>query len=495
MKKSDLFTRQRQSVFAIILILIKMLRIFVRQLWPVLIVVFVGRGENTQTWVILLTVTIGLLSISASLISYFKFYFFIKGDQLYIERGLLKRTRLNLPFDRIQTIDFEQNVVHQLFNVVRVKIDTAGSKSEEISFDALEKDRANALRDYILAQKAEMASEDVVDDDLALAETPEVILRLTPKDLIKIGISQNHFRTAGIIFAAAWALLDNLGQILETNLIDRAEEEVSTMVAGSVIILLIAIPVFLFISFLITLIRTVINYYDLRFMKTRNGFKLVSGLLTRKEKSAQKNKIQIIAWRTNPIMKVFNIFRLNLYQASSVEVLGGKSIAVPGCFQHHVDRSIESVIPGASEASFEFHGIHPLARFRFFLFAGLLPCALAVGGFWLVEQTFNWWLLVYLPFAGWMAYLYHKKRFLKLHPDLIISGKGIFGSKYQIFETYKIQAVRLSQSFYQWRKDLATVTMYTASGDISIPFIPMAKAAELRDYLLYRIERDGRNWM
>jgi putative membrane protein len=62
-------------------------------------------------------------------------------------------------------------------------------------------------------------------------------------------------------------------------------------------------------------------------------------------------------------------------------------------------------------------------------------------------------------------------------------------------EIYKVQAVKLNQSFYQWRKDLATLTLYTASGDIKIPFIPIEKARQLRDYLLYRVETDQRTWM
>ncbi|MDX1409380.1 MAG: PH domain-containing protein, partial [Saprospiraceae bacterium] len=449
--------------FAILLILLKFIRTFVRQLWPVLVVILVGRSDGIQFYAITLVVVVGVLSLVSSLISYYRFFYHIEGDQLYIDKGLLRRTKLNIPFDRIQTIDFEQNVVHQALNVVRVKIDSAGTKDNEISFDALEIDQARQLRDYILAQKEE-AGEFVLDQEDATPE--QVILHLSPGDLLKIGISQNHFRTAGIIFAAAWALLENLDQVLEQDLFERVQEEAAVVLQGSLIVVLIAIPVFLFISFLFTLGRTIVVYYDLRFMKTRNGFKLVSGLLTRKEKSAQRNKIQIISWRDNPLMRLFGILRLNLYQASSAEVIGGKAISVPGCFQEHVDQTIANVIPGARDAIYEIHGIHPLARFRFFLFFGLLPYLGVTGLVWLLQGHIVWWPALYLPLAIWMAVLYHRKRALHLHPDYVISARGIFGNGYKIMEIYKIQAVKLSQSFYQWRKDLATVTMYTASGDV-----------------------------
>ena len=105
--------------------------------------------------------------------------------------------------------------------------------------------------------------------------------------------------------------------------------------------ILIAIPIFLLISFLLTLIRTVFRYYDLQVIKTDRGFNLVSGLITRKEKSAQKDKIQIISWSTNPVRRLFKMFTMKLYQASSVEVLGGKAITVPGTYlQNHEYMSV-----------------------------------------------------------------------------------------------------------------------------------------------------------
>lgn len=494
MKRNSLFEPQRQSIYAIILILIKFIKLLIKSLWPMLIILFVNFEDAFSIWVTIGTILIGVIAFISSAISYYKFKYYIKDNQLLIERGLLRKTSLNLPFERIQTVDFEQSIIHQILRVVRVNIDSAGAKGSEISFDALSMDQAKELRDYILAQKASTVKSThfIVHRP---EETEELILQLTPKDLLKIGISQNHFRTAGIIFAAMWALMDNVNQVLEMDIAEMISQEAETFILGSFILILIFIPVFLIISFLFTLIRTVIKYFNLRFTKTASGFKLVSGLFTRKEKSAQKNKIQIIAWSDNPIKRLFKMFTMHLYQASSVEVIGGKAITVPGVYQKQIDDTLESVIPGVGDAIFEQHHIHPLARFRFILFGGFLPCLpLTITA--IVTANYSlFWMWLYFPFAIYMAHLYYKKRMLQLHPDYIISSGGIFGTKHKVLEIYKIQSVNLSQSFYQWRKDLATVTMYTASGDVHIPFIPYAKANQIRDYLLYRIEVDGRKWM
>ena len=496
MKKNDLFAPQRQSVVAIILILLKYVRMMVRQFWPVLLVVLVDRKGNFETALGLLFGVLALTSLTGSVIAYFKFYYYISQDHLNISRGVLRRVKVNLPFERIQTIDFEQNIIHQFFGVVRVKIDSAGSGGEEISFDALEKDRAEKLRDYILAQKAEREDESMEIESVRTPDTRELILHLRPVDLLRIGISQNHLRTAGIIFAFFFAIAGDISDVIrDIDVFDWIGHEVESLIAGSVFFVLIAIPVFLIISFFVTLIRTVMVHYDLRFWRTSTGFKLTSGLITRREKSVQKDKIQLLLWDTNPLRRLFGIFRLNLYQASSVNVVGSKAMSVPGCYQSHIDRVIATVMTDAAEATFETLGIHRAARTRFILFAGILPCVIFTMAGILLDRQMLIWTWLYFPLAVWMAFLYHRKKRLLLHKDYAVFRSGIFGDEWKMLELYKVQAVRVSQSFYQWRKDLATVTLHTASGSVSIPFIPIVRAGQIRDYVLYRVERDRRSWM
>lgn len=495
MKKSNLFEPQRQSIVAILLILLKYIRMMVRQFWPVLLILLLNRKGEFQIWVGISIVMLALVSLAGSIVAYFKFYYFVTNSHLNINKGVFRRVKINLPFERIQTIDFEQNIIHQAFNVVRVRIDSAGSGGEEISFDALEKDRAELLRNYILDQKAELGGE-TETVELERVEPREQILHLSPLDLFKIGISQNHLRTAGIIFAFFFALAEDISDVVEgIDLFDTISREVQAMITGSVFLVLLAIPVFLLISFIVTLFRTVLVHYDLRFWKTSGGFKLTSGLITRKEKSVQRDKIQLIAWSSNPIRKLFGIFRLQLYQASSVNVLGDKSMAVPGCYKPHLDRVVQSVFPESTDITYEDHGIHVAARWRFIMFAGVLPCALLTVAGLVLGRSLLYWVWLYFPLAIWMAFLYYRKRRLLLHPDYAVFKAGIFGDEWRMLELYKVQAVRLSQTFYQMRRDLATVTLYTASGSVSIPFIPVVKAGQVRDYVLARIERDRRSWM
>ena len=129
------------------------------------------------------------MSSLASLISYFNFYYYIEGEELIIKSGLFQKKVINIPFDRIQSINFGQNLIHQFFNVVSLEIDTAGSASKEAQISALRKEEAHIIRDYILSQQPQLTQSATPSTDTPLVEEP-TLLRLSITDLLKTGISQ-----------------------------------------------------------------------------------------------------------------------------------------------------------------------------------------------------------------------------------------------------------------------------------------------------------------
>ena len=93
------------------------------------------------------------LSTIGSLISYFTFYFRLEETELVMRSGLFNKTFRSIPFDRIQTISFTQNIIHRIFNVVQLDLDTAGSSGSELAIKALSHQKANSIKAFILDRK------------------------------------------------------------------------------------------------------------------------------------------------------------------------------------------------------------------------------------------------------------------------------------------------------------------------------------------------------
>ena len=155
MKKSefDFSVPNRQSYVAIVMILFKTVNVVVRQLFPVLVVILVGGSKQKGDYIIWFIVAVSALTMVYSIINFFRTYFIVQDGELILHTGVFSRKKISIPFARIQTINFEQNIIHQFFSVLRIKVDTAGSEKNEFEFHALETAKAYALRDLVLAEK------------------------------------------------------------------------------------------------------------------------------------------------------------------------------------------------------------------------------------------------------------------------------------------------------------------------------------------------------
>ena len=490
----------RQSPVAILIILQRLFVTIIKSAWPVFVFYFINPQSKIEYFMTLIAIGAVALSTVGSLISYFTFYFRLEETELVMRSGLFNKTFRTIPFDRIQTISFTQNILHRIFNVVQLDLDTAGSSGNELAIKALSHADANAVKAYILDRKEALPSQ-VEENDLLqknedplqpiIAEKPEkTLLHLSIKDLLKIGVSQNHLRTVGIMLAFFFGL----SQYAEELLSKEKEEEIWLFIFGSVVIITILIVLLFVGAFFLSLMNTVLRYYDLRALSSDRGYTITSGLFTKTEQSAQHQKIQLLEWRNNPIKRIFGISTLYLKQAASSKIIKKSTLVVPGCYLPQIEAVRNSYFTNFDKGDFKEYSISPLVIGRIVLYLGVLP-SFILGGLYLMK---TWWAFLYLgwiPIVWFLANLYYKKWRYAISPKGIYLTKGFLGQRAAILLWYKVQSVTLKQSPFQQRKALATLDFSTAGGNLTIPYIPLVHAKELKDYVLYAVEKSKEDWM
>ena len=203
---------QRQSKVAIGIILIKLVRQTIKAFWPILLSFFIGgkNGNSFVDYVGYIALAFAALNVFGSILTFFRFYFHIEDGAIVIDKGVLKRSKVNIPFERIQTINFQQNILHQMFGVVSLEIDTAGAGKAELTIDALNKEEAEAIRQFILTERKAVISEVDSSEESLEEEKGDTILHLGISDLIKIGVSQNHLRSMGLLFAFVFSTMNEI---------------------------------------------------------------------------------------------------------------------------------------------------------------------------------------------------------------------------------------------------------------------------------------------
>lgn len=496
----DFSIPKRQPSVAIGIILIKFIRMTIRAIWPLLLSFFIGRraGSTFEDVVGYLVLGFAAFNLIGSILTYFRFYYYIRDNAIVLDKGVLKKTRTNIPFERIQTINFSQNLLHRLFNVVSVEIDSAGANKSEISIDALSKDEAIALREYIMAEKEQLISESGTEEEKEISadKSPsELLLHLTPSDLLKVGVSQNHLRSMGIIFAFVFTTINEITNNIGDFISDKFTQFEDYAIHNTLFAFIVSAVLVIVISFLFSLGNSILKYYDLKLWMSKNGLKLVRGLLNREEVTINKNKVQMVSWSTNPIRKIFKMYTLQIAQASSSEVNAQKSkINVPGSYKKQVSRVINMVFPSEYLGTEAKHSISPVIKFRIILFYGVLPSLVGLSLWFLIKDAAFYFLLT-LPLSFFLGRSYYKKRSYEVNEELIRSNGGIVGTENVLTQIHKVQAVKIKQSWYQRRKQLATIKVYTAAGEMSIPYISLSEALQLESFVLYRVQTDKREWM
>ena len=498
-KNENVFSEPtRQSIVAIVLIIYKYINVIIRQIWPFLLIFLVGGASGRSERFAIGLAVIGLASMVWAILSYFKFYFYLKDDELVIQQGILRKSNLNIPLDRIQSVNVNQNIVHQLLNVVQLEVDTAGTQGSEFKFDALSKEKAEQLRSILISKKksdnsVEQLFEEGVEQELLTVKKP--IFNLSVIDLVKVGLTQNHFRSVGfvlIVFIWLQSSFEDMGISTDDYMEGFFDFLVSASFAAVITITIMAS----IIAVLISLVRTVLVYFDAHLWREGNRLKLAHGLFNKKEVSAPYQKIQMIQWSNNPLQKLISIFDLRLKQASSATVSARKSLRVPGVSREHVDYLKESWLGIETLESLETHGISIHYFYRRVMFR-MIFCVILFTIYYLVGQVNGWLILLilmvpYFIYTSWLAY---KKRGFAINEyNLYITG-GVIDDDYALLPLKKVQNIIIRQTPYQSRKKLADIDIHTASGKVTIPYIPLDLADQLSDYFLYKVESSSESWM
>lgn len=491
---------QRQSEWAIIFIILKFLRRFLMQIWPILAAVALGRSRNSEFDTFELVIAgLGVFSLISSILAYFRYYFHISDKELVIQKGILKKVRLDLPFDRIQSVNFSQNFLHQLLNVTAVEIESAGSDQKELKIDALQIPVADKLREELLKRKGQVivdSSEGLSTEKTLSIPRAKEIMSLDVQRLMRVGLTQNHLRPIGLILsliASLWASSYATG-INPMDLYDFIMKHISgisSMVGYSILILLL-IPLMILWS----LVTTVLRHYNLRFTRSGRRFHVEQGLLTKQQFSAMDKKIQIMSWGQNPLEKTLGYHNIYFRQAKSGEDIKNKQrFEIPGCSESHVTNVKDAWLKKSDKVfdcrqKVSVHMFRRTAIYQFVFFA-IVSAILIYFQQWVPLSI----VVIMASLSIFLSWKKYKKTAYALNQDNLFIGGGILGFKNSICPIYKIQNLAIHQNYYQQRRDLATLRIHTAAGAMSIPYINITTAQQLMDRLISQVQQSKKSWM
>ncbi len=97
-----------------------------------------------------LVIAVGaLISLLIPFLRYKYWRYELLDEELYLERGILNRVRTVVPLRRIQHLDVSQDILEREFDLGKLIVHTAGTRSADVVLPGLAYDEAEQFRDEL----------------------------------------------------------------------------------------------------------------------------------------------------------------------------------------------------------------------------------------------------------------------------------------------------------------------------------------------------------
>lgn len=496
------------------------------------------RSMSEESWLPLVIPAAVVAIGTAALLRYWFFRFRLEEDRVLIHQGVLKRTALDLPFDRVQGINVERSLVDRILGLVTVRLDTAGSIVAEGRLPAVSTDLADWLRTRVDrgrrggpasqrrdADQPEPPAADsgaVVEygrgstDVTRAPDGDRILLRLSARDMLRIALADRK----ALVFAGALAALGQAAEPFQ-DVVAGVFEALQRVVVdfGPLVraIVMVALALTVLVALLVAVVTAAfLRHHDFTLWRRGTAFRSRGGLLTQKEVVVETAKIQQLTLSRNLVLQWFRRYRFGALPAGAVQMPGSEG---PANLEFADNLSVPVLDASAAEglrrqifgkeaagltllpASPAFARVSPHYIRAIVLRAGVLPVLVATAFFSIpgapvpvASLPFALGSVAWLALSGLIGVQSWRRRGYLHDTEGLASRRGLIGSRVDAFLFRKVQGVAVTQSPLQRRKRLASLEVHLSSGVVAIPWIAHEAATKLRDYILYKVESSRLRW-
>lgn len=485
---------------ALFLVLGTTLYTVARAAWPIIALMFVKREFKSWYFFAVIGVII-LTTFVTKLINYFYFSYQVVGDELIIKKGWLNKSTTAVKLDKIHEVNLNQKFTHKIIGLYLVNIDTAGSSSTEIEINGIDFQKALALKD-VLTSSVEINQEPTTvlseeNDESIIEDQSADKIKISLISLIKIGLTRNYLQTFGLLIAFSFQIIDQLQDFfykddasVYDDIFEASYDEYLGLVGVALFFGLIALVV------IFNLARTLLTYYNYQINLKDKHLTASYGLTDSHIISVPANKVQMFQFQQNYFQKLMNLFEVKIKQVESNEDnKKKKGLIIPGA--NHLElNTLFNVIFSNNLIDLK-NGYKPHIRvlaIKIAIFC--IPAIITLIILYFTDSLlFSWVILPFFILGCLLIYMGYKNEKMIFKDDFVILKSGIWDISTTYLPIDKIQKVSISQSYFQEKRQIGSLNLYTAAGIITLYYYDFNMLQRMVNEILYKIEKNKHSWM
>ncbi len=483
-----------------------------RALWGALPAFFILR----DTGIGLLGVVVGIFLVGqlARLAAWSRFRWGFDGHVVRVSSGILWQQVRALDVERIQQVEVQRPLLHQVMGTAVLKVETASEGGEaEVRLDGLDNETATALQSAILtARRRERAAAGMPlagPDTMAGPHTgldagtdpgadapPTSILRPAVGDLVRSALTGSSLLVVPLSIAA----LGEFAFDVFGNDIDEVATEAAR--AGARLGYLTIAVVVLVIGAIGAVVTTLLRDWDIELVRRGDDLRLTRGLLTRHATTIPLHRLQVVQYRQNWLRRALGAGTLVVRSAgggtpTSPNDAGSATMSIPWVTTDDLPHVLEATLDRSLRTSTDLPRTpqrHPPAARRRLAWKwgrglGMLVVLTAVALFVLdVDGPVAWGAalstaVVVIAGGTWLlsGTQYRRLGHASTSRVVLVTG-GVLGSTQDWMPLERLQGVEGDATVFQRRLDLATVRLAPAgrgNSPVAITDVATATADDL----------------
>ncbi|OAA92140.1 PH domain-containing protein [Clostridium ljungdahlii] len=389
---------------------------------------------------ILIAVVLLILLLAYEIIEWRKNIFIIREKSIYHKEGVFSVKKVEVPLEKINTVDISTNFFEQIFNVATIKIDTGDAKDHgnELKF-TLNRRRAEKLRNILLKENKDV-----------LKNKYEGSYSLGSKELFIYSIISNSlFKGLAIFLAIQQFFEERVKKLLKFNI------DTSKYFRGfhyvtfykKIYIIVIIVCIILFVSLCLSIIYNFIKYYNFRMWADNNKICINYGALNKKNYSFDREKIKGIHLKQTILMQIFGYFTIEVESIGYGDEKGEKAILYPICNSQLKDKILKDLL---NEFLYEDNFNKPLSNVYFgFFYKKIIFWIIVTWIIAFIKPSFILFSIAMFIILFIIGHMEFKNTALGVSRSLVCVCHNSFNKTQSVLKMSTIQSVTLSYNYFQ----------------------------------------------
>ncbi len=477
-------------------------------------------AQTRLTWwqaILFVSVLILLVIVVTSIIAYRRFRFKISEESISVKSGVIKLTEVDVRWDRVRAVNFEQGPIERRFKYAQVSFDTAGSVGVEIELPAIKLSLAEKLS--LLARANQTKQEATVDE----ATTDDTTLyKFSFGEIVRGGLCSSGTLVFFVgIIGAFFTIVPRL--LTDFDIESSAFEVLGTHISlnDDWLLIFFIIPILLVLLVFVTrvVVFVVVNH-GFTVFNNNQSISTKRGFFTQKSINVSLDRVQSVRLKFNIRHRLLDMGTLSIFQSAGVGTGSRTSVEASAQTQNPMAVGPESNIelPLTREeltedlmdltmrdqgsqlildpTTQEYNPVSPIYFFQM-LFGVICNALVIFLAIMIVAKSVFWALCTSLPIilvGSVFSFVRWRKTGYVYDDSVMIFRTGFIGYVLESGKLHKVQSIRVKQSLIQKFTDRSTLSIKLATVELQIPFLDISIANQIRDYLLHLTETRFPKW-